>query len=78
VKAKGQMLIDNFQRIAALLFKSLKFKDPEAFNEICKILDNYEKALTEDYFGGKEPGITDLMIWYGHFFKSNYHIAIRV
>lgn len=57
------MLIDNFQRVAALLFKSLKFKDPEAFNEISKILDNYEKSLTEDYFGGKTPGITDYMIW---------------
>jgi len=57
------MLIDGFQRIAALLFKSLKFKDPEAFNEICKILENYEKSLTEDYFDGKNIGITDLMIW---------------
>lgn len=57
------MLIDSFQRVAAALFKALKFKDPEAFNEICKILDNYEKALIEDYFGGKNPGITDYMIW---------------
>lgn len=62
-KARNQMLIDNFQRIAALLFKSLKFKDAEAFNEISKILDNYEKSLVEDYFGGKSPGITDYMIW---------------
>lgn len=64
VKARNQMLIDNFQRIAALLFRSLKFKDAEAFNEISKILDNYEKALgSEDFFGGKNPGITDYMIW---------------
>lgn len=57
------MLIENFQRVAALLFKALKFKDPEAFNEICKILDHYEKTLSENFFCGKEPGITDYMIW---------------
>lgn len=62
-KARHQMLIDGFQRVAALLFKALKFKDPEAFNEIYKILDGYEKSLTEDYYGGKQPGIVDLMIW---------------
>ena len=70
------MLIDNFQRIAALLFKSLKFKDPEAFNEICKILDNYEKSLTEDFFGGKAPGITDLMIWYYYDLQSTIMMMI--
>ena len=53
VKARQQMLIDGFQRVVALLFKALKFKDPEAFNEIYKILDNYEKALTGDFFGGR-------------------------
>lgn len=57
------MLIDNFQRVAGLLYKSLKFKDKEAFNEIHKVLANYEKVLTESYFGGKQPGITDYMIW---------------
>nr|QUF59394.1 glutathione S-transferase GSTO2 [Brachionus angularis] len=62
-KARQSMLVDNFQRVVALLFKALKFKDPEAFNEICKILDHYEKALSEDYFGGKNLGFTDLMIW---------------
>ncbi len=54
------MLIDSFQRVAGFLFKALKFKDAEAFNEIYKILDCYEKFLTEDYFGGKQPGITDV------------------
>lgn len=57
------MLVDNFQRIVALLFKALKFKDPEAFNEICKILDHYEKVLAGTFFGGAEVGFTDLMIW---------------
>jgi len=63
VKAKNQMLIESFQRVAALLYKGLKFKDAEAFNEINKILDSFEKTLTEDYFGGKQVGITDYMIW---------------
>lgn len=57
------MLIDGFQRVAALLFKALKFKDPEAFNEIHKILDAYESFLTQDYFGGGKPGMIDYMIW---------------
>ena len=55
------MLIDGFQRVAGFLFKALKFKDAEAFNEIYKILDSYEKYLAEDYFGGKLPGITDVI-----------------
>nr|UOU03285.1 glutathione S-transferase omega 2 [Brachionus rubens] len=62
-KARQQMLVDNFQRVVALLFKALKIKDTEAFNEICKILDHYEKALSENFFGGKEAGFTDFMIW---------------
>ena len=57
------MFIDGFQRVVALLYKALKFKNQEAFNEIDKTLENYEKVLTEDYFGGKRPGITDYMIW---------------
>jgi hypothetical protein len=51
-KARHHMLVENFQRVAALLYKGMKFKDPEAYNEINKILDNYEKALEGDYFGG--------------------------
>ncbi|CAF0712803.1 unnamed protein product [Brachionus calyciflorus] len=62
-KARQQMLVDNFQRVVALLFKALKFKDAGAFDEICKILDHYEKILTAGYFGGKDFGFTDLMIW---------------
>jgi hypothetical protein len=52
-KARHHMLVENFQRVAALLYKGMKFKDPEAYNEINKILDNYEKALEGDYFGGR-------------------------
>ena len=56
-KATCHMLIDGFQRVAGYLFKALKFKDTEAFNEIYKILDSYEKYLTEDFFSGKKtPG----------------------
>lgn len=63
-KATCHMLIDGFQRVAGYLFKALKFKDTEAFNEIYKILDSYEKYLTEDFFSGKKtPGIVDYMIW---------------
>nr|AYN44516.1 glutathione S-transferase O2 [Brachionus plicatilis] len=62
-RARQQMLVDSFQRIVALLFKALKFKDPEAFNEICKVLDHYEKVLSDTFFGGKDVGFTDLMIW---------------
>ena len=43
------------------LFKALKFKDAEAFNEIYKILDGYEKFLSADFFGGSNPGITDVI-----------------
>lgn len=61
------MLIDSFQRVAGYLFKALKFKDAEAFNEIYKILDSYEKYFTEDYFGGKTPGKLNLNFkFYNH------------
>ncbi len=59
-RATHHMLIDSFQRVAGFLFKALKFKDAEAFNEIYKILDSYEKFLSSDYFGGQNPGITDV------------------
>ena len=62
-KAKTMMLIDGFQRVIGLLFKVLKIKDAEAFNEISKVLENYEKLLKEDYFGGKKAGLLDYMIW---------------
>lgn len=62
-KAKSQMLIEGFQRVIALLFKVLKIKDADAFNEINKVLENYEKVLKDDYFGGKKAGIVDYMIW---------------
>jgi hypothetical protein len=62
-KAKTLMLIDGFQRVIALLFKVLKIKDADAFNEISKVLENYEKLLKEDYFGGKKASIIDYMIW---------------
>ena len=55
-RATQHMLIDSFQRVAGYLFKALKFKDAEAFNEIYKILDSYEKYFTADYFNGKTPG----------------------
>lgn len=60
----NHMLIDGFQRVAGYLFKALKFKDAEAFNEIYKILDSYEKYLDgKDHFNGNEPGLVDYMIW---------------
>ena len=62
-KACHMMLIEGFQRVAALLYKGLKFKDPEAYNEINKVLEYYEKFLSDNYFGGKNPGLTDFMIW---------------
>jgi glutathione S-transferase len=62
-RAKTLMVIDGFQRVIALLFKVLKIKDNDAFNEITKVLDNYEKLLKDDYFGGKQAGIVDYMIW---------------
>ena len=49
-KAASHMLIDGFQRVAGYLFKALKFKDVEAFKEIYKILDSYEKYLSGEYF----------------------------
>lgn len=51
-KARHQMLIEAFQRVAAFLYKSVKYKDPEAFHEIFKILNNFESFLSDDYFGG--------------------------
>jgi glutathione S-transferase len=57
------MLVDGFQRVIALLFKVMKIKDAEAFNEIQRVLENYEKLLTDDYFGGKQANIIDYMIW---------------
>ncbi len=63
-KAKALMLIDGFQRVAALLYKALKFKTSESFSEINKVLDSYEKTLDESlFFGGKQTGILDYMIW---------------
>jgi hypothetical protein len=62
-RAKALMVIDGFQRVIALLFKVLKIKDADAFNEITKVLENYEKLLKEDYFGGKQAAIVDYMIW---------------
>jgi hypothetical protein len=53
------MLIETFQRIAALLFKALKFKDVEAYNEINKILETFEKNLIDKYFGGADPNIVE-------------------
>ncbi len=58
-KAKSQMLIETFQRVVGLLFKALKFKDAEAYNEINKVLDIYEKVLAGDYFGGSSPNIVE-------------------
>ena len=52
-RAVHQMLIEGFQRIVGLLYKATKFKDPEAYNEMNKVLDNYEKFLSEEYFGGR-------------------------
>lgn len=63
IKTMNQMLIEAFQRVAAFLYKSVKFKDVEAFNEILKILNNFEKFLSADFFGGSKPGFTDYMIW---------------
>ena len=58
------MLIDGFQRVAALLYKALKFKTSESFSEINKVLDSYEITLDESlFFGGKTTGILDYMIW---------------
>jgi len=51
-KAINQMLIEAFQRVPAFLYKSIKFKDTEAFNEIFKILDHFEVFINSDYFGG--------------------------
>lgn len=52
------------KKVAALLYKALKFKTIESFNEIDKVLDSYEKILGENYFfGGKTTGIIDYMIW---------------
>lgn len=51
-KAINQMLIEAFQRVPAFLYKSIKFKDTEAFNEIFKILDHFEAFINTDYFGG--------------------------
>ena len=63
-KAKTLMHIDGFQRVAALLYKALKFKTSESFSEIDKVLDSYEKILGDNYFfGGKQTGILDYMIW---------------
>ena len=61
-RAESHMLIDAFQRVAGYLFKALKFKDAEAFKEIYKILDSYEKYLTDkEFFSGKKtPGIFKL------------------
>jgi hypothetical protein len=53
------MNIETFQRIAALLFKALKFKDNEAFNEINKVLETFEKILLDKFYGGNEPNITE-------------------
>ena len=55
-RAANYMLVDGFQRVAGFLFKVLKFKDAEAFNEIYKILDSYEAYLKADFFNGKQPG----------------------
>lgn len=63
-KARGLMLIDGFQRVAALLYKALKFKTNESFTEIDKVLDSYEKILGDNlFYGGKQTGIVDYMIW---------------
>jgi glutathione S-transferase len=53
-RARQLMLVEAFQRVVALLFKSMKFKDPEAFNEILKVLDTYEKTLpnVDEFFAG--------------------------
>jgi len=58
-RAECHMLIDAFQRVAGYLFKALKFKDVEAFKEIYKILDSYEKYVADkEFFSGKKmPGI---------------------
>jgi len=51
-------------KVAALLYKALKFKSNESFTEIDKVLDSYEKTLGDNYFfGGKQTGIIDYMIW---------------
>lgn len=59
-RATNYMLVDGFQRVAGYLFKVLKFKDAEAFNEIYKILDSYEAYLQQDFFNGKQPGGSNL------------------
>jgi hypothetical protein len=53
------MLIETFQRIAALLFKALKFKDIEAYNEINKVLETFEKCILDKFYGGIEPNIVE-------------------
>lgn len=61
-RATNYMLVDGFQRVAGYLFKVLKFKDAEAFNEIYKILDSYEAYLKQDFFNGKQPGRPTLFL----------------
>ena len=64
-RAKSQMLVETFQRVAGLLFKALKYKDAEAYNEINKVMDTFERALVRGakFFGGAEVGLVDYMIW---------------
>lgn len=63
-KAECQMLIEAFQRIVGLLFKAVRFKKTEAWEEMETELQAYENTLKEGkFFGDDKPNIVDYMIW---------------